>query len=137
MKSTKGLLKWSYTVPENETEGEVIITIEVSGTCEYTFYPGCPATGPTYSCGGTPAEPPYAEYYNFKGKTVEVTIWTQPEGKERVVLFHQTEEYATREDQDAAGEWYERVVNSTNELESLDELVSKQLEPCDRDDEED
>lgn len=38
--------------------------IEVEIT--YAFTPGCPETGPTYSCGGTPAEPDEIEALNVR-----------------------------------------------------------------------
>jgi hypothetical protein len=34
---------------------------ETTLVIEFTFSPGYPETGPTYACGGTPAEPPEIE----------------------------------------------------------------------------
>ena len=32
-------------------------TLELVARIKFKFYPGCPAKGPTYSCGGLPADP--------------------------------------------------------------------------------
>jgi hypothetical protein len=44
----------TFTMPfEIERAGE-----SVDLECDFTVSPGCPERGPTYDCGGTPAEPP-------------------------------------------------------------------------------
>lgn len=47
----------------------------------YTFSPGCPEQGPSYACGGQPADPPEVDIqgaYRFDDKTLargeEVTL---------------------------------------------------------------
>lgn len=49
----------------------------------FYYTPGCPATGPTYSCGGTPPEPAeaYAEegYVTFDGEVHEIESITSAE----------------------------------------------------------
>lgn len=55
MKATKKTITTSY---EMDLGGEYHeVELEVTGTC----YPYVPARGPTYSCGGEPPEPAYAE----------------------------------------------------------------------------
>ena len=39
--------------------------LEVLVEVEFTITPGSPASGPTYSCGGEPAEPAEIDYVNF------------------------------------------------------------------------
>jgi len=34
---------------------------ETDALVKYTYRPGCPERGPTYDCGGEPAEPPEVE----------------------------------------------------------------------------
>ncbi len=49
---------------------------EIEASVEYSYTPGCPATGPTYDCGGTPPEPPEVDilYVNIERGDVEVNV---------------------------------------------------------------
>lgn len=45
--------EYSTTLSIGRNERDVLVT--------YTVTPGCPETGPSYACGGTPAFPPEVE----------------------------------------------------------------------------
>jgi hypothetical protein len=56
---------------------------ETDAIAEYTFHPGYPERGPTYDCGGTPAEPPEVEIVlvtaggvKIEPTDAEIEAWT-------------------------------------------------------------
>jgi hypothetical protein len=56
-----------HTFPHNrqdDAETEVVV--------EYTYHPGYPERGPTYDCGGEPAEPASAEILRVTAGGVEI-----------------------------------------------------------------
>lgn len=63
-------------------------SLEVEVAISYTFVPACPETGPTYACGGTPAEPASVEDIDFevygidfkratRGPKLDVPAWLE------------------------------------------------------------
>lgn len=131
--TTKGHLKWSHTIETQLSDG-VWQAVTISGKVDYTFTPGSPATGPTYSCGGTPAEPAEVEYYNFRGEEMEVVIGR--ENQDTNFFSH------TIKGDNGIGEWFEKLVENDDKVrEYLDEKASEDIdgrnEPPDRDDWED
>jgi len=48
------------------------VTVEIELTCVGNFQPGYPETGPTYSCGGEPAEPDGIEDVEITHATMSV-----------------------------------------------------------------
>jgi hypothetical protein len=60
------------------------LEIDLSGT----YSPGYPARGPSYSCGGEPAEPAGCEDYAIEGLCAVVGSPGQPLNWKRVDLLH-------------------------------------------------
>ena len=58
----------SETVEELEVKGELV---SVDVLVEYELYEGEEATGPTYSCGGTPGYDPSAEFVRYTIECIE------------------------------------------------------------------
>jgi hypothetical protein len=52
---------------------------EVELVVTYSVTPGCPETGPTYACGGTPAEPDEVEIVSVKHSGQPVTLSDEEE----------------------------------------------------------
>ena len=52
---------------------------EVELVVTYSVAPGCPETGPTYSCGGTPAEPDEVEIVSIKHNGKPITLSDEEE----------------------------------------------------------
>ena len=52
---------------------------EVELVVTYSVAPGCPETGPTYSCGGTPAEPDEVEIVSIKHNGKPITLSDEDE----------------------------------------------------------
>ena len=52
---------------------------EVELVVTYSVAPGCPETGPTYSCGGTPAEPDEVEIVSIKRNGQLITLSDEEE----------------------------------------------------------
>ena len=52
---------------------------EVELVVTYSVAPGCPETGPTYSCGGTPAEPDEVEIVSIKHNGQPITLSEEDE----------------------------------------------------------
>jgi len=146
----KGTIDCNFTV-ENDlgpiSAGGVTATIELTGSCEYYFTPGCPATGPTYDCGGTPEEPPEVEYFNFKGIRLEITLWNEGRHGKDGPTYRQNISHSKVEADaihaDLWGNWLEEIVAENHDgfRDGLDEKVGEILYelslPPDRDDEDD
>ena len=56
----------THTFTHNRQEAETAVTVH------YTYRPGYPERGPTYDCGGTPAEPPEVEIIRVTAGGVEI-----------------------------------------------------------------
>ena len=52
---------------------------EVELVVTYSVRPGCAETGPTYACGGTPAEPDEVELISIKHNGQPITISDEEE----------------------------------------------------------
>ena len=52
---------------------------EVELVVTYSVTPGCPEQGPTYACGGTPAEPDEVEIVSIKHNGQPVTLSDEEE----------------------------------------------------------
>jgi hypothetical protein len=57
----------THTFPHNRRDAE-----ETEVVVEYTYHPGRPEQGPTYDCGGQPAEPPEVEIVRVTAGGVEI-----------------------------------------------------------------
>jgi hypothetical protein len=71
------------TLPTHKRDVTRMDEAETDAVAEYTFHPGYPERGPTYDCGGTPAEPPEVEIIRvtragieIEPTDVELTTWT-------------------------------------------------------------
>ncbi len=85
--------------------GDAPRTVRVTGSISA----GCPTTGPTYDCGGTPEEPPEIEDFRAfmihkrkDGKKVQREL-SDPDGK----LFDLCEDRIWEQVNDARGDDYE------------------------------
>lgn len=52
---------------------------EIELVVTYSVIPGCPETGPTYACGGTPAEPDEVEIISIKHNGQPFTVSDEEE----------------------------------------------------------
>ena len=52
---------------------------EIELVVTYSVRPGCPETGPTYACGGTPAEPDEVEIVSIKHNGQPFTVSDEEE----------------------------------------------------------
>jgi hypothetical protein len=126
------MINWGWG-DEYDLPGNMVLTVDLCGDCEFNFTPGSPAIGPRYDHGGIPADPPEIEYFNFKAHRLAITIWgdsKNPNGSyKRQVIYRYDGGPGERWNTEETGKWFEKMVeNDDSAREELDEKVNDYLE---------